>query len=219
MYVRYLFWLTAFTVTQLLPAHLFAAVYEINANNSRVMIRVYRAGSLKAFGHNHIVSTSSITGKIDYDKGRIGDTRFQMTLPVSSFQVDDPQLRRSAGERFSKKVSDNARKGTRNNMLGKKVLQADQFPQILITSGFVRKVGAKTFNIELVVTILGVARTFTVPVALTEDNQTIVASSSFTLLQSNIGIKPLQAVLGTIIVADKLDIEAKIVAYKIKRKQ
>ena len=196
------------------PPGLVAADFSIDTKASQVVIRVYRAGILKGFGHNHIVSTSTINGQISYDPGHANDARFSLTLPVSSFEIDNRQLRAQAGEQFSAEVDDSAREGTRKNMLGKKVLQARRFPEVSIASGLITRTWSQRYDVELNISIRGVTHTLIVPVELSEDGDTLIASSSFSLAQSDFGITPLKAALGSIAVGDNLDIDARIVARK-----
>jgi len=194
------------------PGELHATEYTVDPNESRVIIRVYRAGLLKGLGHNHIVSTHAIDGRITYDRRQANSARFSLSLPVSRFVVDDPQLRQQAGEKFSATVDDDARAGTRKNMLGGKVLQADRFPVVTVKSGQITKISEQRFDVEMLLTLRSETRSLTVPVEISENKSALTATASFSLLQSTFGIKPLKAALGSIAVGDKLGIETRIVA-------
>jgi len=194
------------------PVELHATEYAVDPDDSQVIIRVYRAGLLKGFGHNHIISTNAIDGRVSYDRRQANSTRFSLSLPVNRFVIDDPQLRQQAGEKFSATVDDDARAGTRKNMLGGKVLQADRFPVVTVKSGQITKTSEQRFNVELQITLRSETRSLTVPVEISEDKGALTATATFSLLQSAFGIKPLKAALGSIAVGDKLDIETRIVA-------
>ena len=51
-------------------------------------------------------------------------------LPVASLTVDEAELRAAQGVDFAADVPDSAREGTRRNMLGPAVLDAEHYPQI-----------------------------------------------------------------------------------------
>jgi len=191
-----------------------ATTYKLQVGTSEIVIKVYKGGAFKALGHNHIISTHDITGTINWNRKNLQDTSFELVIPVNDFRVDDPKLRKQAGKDFFKEVGDNARKGTRKNMMGRKVLDAENFPQIIVTSKSIKQNKASQLNVTVELTIHGISRAVTVPVVIKQNAEVISVNGKFSLLQSDYGIKPLSAAFGSIVVKDRIDIRFRLVARK-----
>jgi len=192
-----------------------AATYELQAGKSDIVIQVYKGDTFKAFGHNHIISTSNVTGTINWSEENLHVTNFEVVIPVDSFRVDDPELRKQAGKSFTHDVDDNARKGTRKNMLGRKVLDASRFPKIIVRSRSIKQHTASQFDVTIDLRVHGMSKTVVVPVVFEKTAEVISVKGGLSLLQSDFGIKPLSAALGAIVVVDKIDIRFLLVARKI----
>lgn len=193
-----------------------AATYEVQAGQSRIVIQVYKHGMFKILGHNHIISTRDVRGTVNWNNAKPQDTRFGLVIPVNGFRVDDPELRKQAGKGFTKDIGDDARKATRKNMLGKKVLDVLHFQNIVIRSRSIKQVDASRFDVTIELQIHGINKTVTVPVIYEQTTGAISIKGRFSLLQSEYGIKPLSVAFGAIVVEDKIDIRFLLVARKIQ---
>jgi polyisoprenoid-binding protein YceI len=189
-----------------------AEVYEVNAEESEVVMLVYRAGPLARFGHNHAIASTLETGR-----AWVGDTLdasgFELRVPVAQLSVDDPSLRASLGGEFAGAVPDDAREGTLRNMLRPGVLDAEHHPEIRVQS--IRISG--DFGQPLVraaVTLRGLTREIEVPVELQRDSARIEASGSMKLRQTEFGITPFSIAGGAVQVADEIDVRFRIVAAR-----
>src|SRR4051812_46030420 len=86
------------------PAAKGPPTHVVDSANSSARIRVYRAGAMSNFGHNHIVLVRDIRGeawlgaKAETD---LAAAAFHLVLPVASFVVDPPDLRAQAGPDFA----------------------------------------------------------------------------------------------------------------------
>jgi len=106
--------------------------YTVDPEGSEVRLLVYRDGPLARFGHNHVI-VARVQGEI-----RAGDAAtasgFRLEVPVDSFAVDPPAARAEEGDEFAAQVSEPARRDTRENMLGRDILDAAAYPIIGIES-------------------------------------------------------------------------------------
>lgn len=191
------------------PALPDAPVYDVDADASEVRVLVYRGGPLARLGHNHVM-TAPIHGEI-----RAGDTArgsgFHLVLRVEELQVDPLEARAEQGEAFSSEVSRQARDGTRHNMLGERLLDADNYPQIVIDS--VALSGPRwnpdvTANVRLHDTTATLE--FPAAVVAGGDELTVVARLPVTL--SAFGIEPFTVLGGGLQVEDRLDVRVRVVA-------
>jgi hypothetical protein len=115
---------------QAAPAPNVGRPFEVVADESSLIVLVYRAGALAALGHNHVISCRCISGTL-YLPGDPLKGSFDLRIAVARLTVDDPSLR--AAERsadFPADVPQSARQGTRHNMLGAALLYAARYPQI-----------------------------------------------------------------------------------------
>jgi len=172
------------------------AVYRIDAANSLVVLTVRRGGSLARFGHDHVIASRSVQGYVAPAQGRA-----DLYLPLAELTVDEPELRTEAGLDTQPSASDI--EGTRANMLDK-VLRVTEFPHALVQ---VRDVDAKAPSSGTVsITLLGTTRTSTIPLSLTMTRDSIRATGTMELKQSDFGIVPFSLFGGALQVKDEFEL-------------
>ena len=180
------------------------SVYEILPGESYMDIFVYRAGALKNFGHNHIVTASNINGKV-YLHPEFKKSGLTLELPVYDFEVDNSDKRKTAGEEFSSIPSAKDIKGTRDNMLGEHVLDAENFPLIRIVSTKITGTSSAA-GISLRINIKGRDHDITVPVSITVKGNKMTVEGNAELSQSELGMTPFSILMGAIAISDRLNI-------------
>ena len=189
-----------------------ATRYTIRSDLSDVRFLVYRAGPLAARGHNHVVQAKSIMGNIalatDFHR-----STFSIVMPAANFLVDAAEARIVEGEEFAKLPAAEFIESTTRNMLGSRVLDAPQFPQIEIrTVGLIGPSWAPDVTIRI--RLKGVERDVTVPVAIDYTDDRLVATAVFEIKQTDFGITPLSILGGALQVADTVRVRMRIVAQK-----
>jgi polyisoprenoid-binding protein YceI len=187
-----------------------ATLYSIDSNATDVQIHVFRGGKLARLGHNHVMTSKHVSGRV-WMHSSIERSGFELSLPVTSLIVDDAQARASAGNDFPGEISAADREGTQKNMLRTEVLDAEHHPAILLQS--VRIEGSQqTAQVITRITIKAVAREVTVPTSIAIADGQLTATGEFDIAQTDFGIKPFSIGLGALEVLDRLHIEFKIVA-------
>lgn len=187
------------------------AHYRIDPTRSELRVLVHRAGPMAALGHNHVLSTRSIQGWALFD-GTPAHAAFFMSLPVASFVVDDPALRAAEGADFAEPVGEDARSGTRHNLLGPAVLDASRFPAITLRSVRIES-GAGVLEATVAIEVAGHESQALVPFALDASAPgRLAAEGAVTLRQSALGLTPFSVFLGALRVEDDLRIEFRIAA-------
>jgi len=187
------------------------ARFRVDPAASEIRLLVYRAGPLARFGHNHAV--------VGRPRGEIvaGATAaasgFRLELAVASLEVDDPEARAEEGGDFSSRVSDEARRGTREHMLGKDVLDAADYPEIEI--GSISLAGPRwNPDVTARVTLRGATRELRFPAAVVQDGTRLTVIASFPLRQSDFGITPYSALGGGLRVQDRIDVRVRLLARR-----
>lgn len=189
------------------------AHYVLDGARSDVRFLVYRAGPLAALiGHNHVIEAKQLRGDV-YLADDIRASGFSLTLPVAGFTVDDTAARRVEGPDFASQPSAAAIEGTRTNMLGPEVLDAEHFPEIGIRS--VRLMGPDWgLDATVRITLHGTARDVTVPIAIQQHGDDLSVTGAFDIKQSDFGMTPLSILGGGLQVADGMRIRFHLVAAR-----
>jgi polyisoprenoid-binding protein YceI len=197
--LRYKPWLWLLAVIAL-PASA-QDVYSVDASKSEIHWLVFKAGSLSRLGHNHVVSVAGLTGRVSVNRDDPAKSSFELQFPVESLVVDDPKLRSALGADFSSVPSADDIAGTRKNMLGEKVLDADEHKTIRVTgTGPIGRAGDQTMKIS--VELLGRSVDLTVPTKVTIAGDLVTATGEFDLTHTALGMMPFSVMLGALQVAD-----------------
>jgi hypothetical protein len=187
-----------------------AVLYSVQPGESRLTVLVYRAGRLANMGHNHVISSVALSGEV-YLAEEHAATALELRLPVGSLTVDIPELRAAAGADFPGELDQEARDGTRSNMLGERQLNAAAWPEIILRS---RAVSGALPDLEVSVDIAvrDQIRRLTVPVSVLVSQGRLTATGRFSVNQTDLGLEPFSVMMGALSVRDQLDIEFSLVA-------
>lgn len=182
--------------------------YQVAGDESDVRIIAYPAGSMARLGHPHVIGGNAISGEVIVAEN-FHRSWLRLEFRVDALEVDRPRWRRDEG--FDPDMSESAIADTRENMLSADQLDAAQYPIILIES---LAISGPTWqpDIDIRITLAGVQRELTVPVALTLDDDHLTATGRLLIRQSDFGIEPFSAAGGSLRVADELLIRFRIKA-------
>jgi polyisoprenoid-binding protein YceI len=185
--------------------------FRVDPDASEIRLSVYRAGPLARFGHNHVI-VGRMRGEI-----RAGDhsenSGFRLEIPVASFAIDPPAARVEEGPDFAEPVSGEARRATRENMLGQDVLDAAHQPRIAIDS--VALVGPRwNPTVTARATLRGATRELQFPAAVIQQGNALTVVAAFRIRQSDFGLTPFATLGGGLQVRDAIDIRVRLVARR-----
>jgi len=186
-------------------------VYRIAPAESQADIYVYRAGRLARFGHNHIITSRDVNGYVLLGRDT-GSSRLDLYFPVDTLSIDEPELRAAAGDDFSSQPSANDIAGTRKNMLSEKMLNAAQFPYVVL-SGKWNGGTPETPELDLTVTVRGITHTVHAPTHVAHDGDVLRATGELKLSHAELGLEPFSALGGALSVADAFTVHYKITAH------
>jgi hypothetical protein len=189
-----------------------ATNYRIDPQASVLHILVYRGGKFAKLGHNHVVSSKSLTGRVWMHR-QLEQSGFEIAFAVADLIVDDPDARRAAGDEFPPEIPEADKQGTRKNMLRAEVLDAENYPRVELKS--VKIEGAlPNPQVTARITIKQVTRDVVVPVKMTVSGNRLTASGELAIQQTHFEMKPFSVALGALEVKDRLDVRFDIVALK-----
>jgi polyisoprenoid-binding protein YceI len=182
------------------------------ASESLLTIQVYRGGPLAKAGHNHVIASHELAGTVYIPPDPLRTT-FEVRLPVASLSVDEAALRAQAGQDFRAVVPDSAREGTRGNMLGQALLNAELFPQIVLRSQSIASGGAQgDLEVRIEAEVREAPHAILVPVHYELQPAQLTISGEMPLRQTDLGLTPFSAMLGALQVEDEMRVKFRIVA-------
>jgi len=178
-------------------------VYEIDGARSDIHWQVYKAGAFARFGHNHVVSIGSPSGRVVV-ASELVDSYFEMTIAVDELVVDDPQLRSGKGEDFASEPSAEDIEGTKGNMLSETVLNGEQYPVIRVRGTRLSGLDSDA-TLDLTIELLGRSVTHSVPAHVVIEGDSLTATGEFSLQHEDLGMKPFSVMMGALQVGEQLD--------------
>jgi hypothetical protein len=182
--------------------------YPIDSAASELRLLVYRAGPLRNLGHNHVMVNRAVSGSVRIGAG-LSASSFSMHMRADAFVIDDAQSRQEEGGDFSGDIAEDARAGTRRNMLGSAVLNAAEFPDITVRSTSLSG-SPNALNATLEISAAGHTSQISVPLTLRGDANHILAEGSMQLRQSALGLVPYSLMHGALQVQDAMQLKFKI---------
>jgi polyisoprenoid-binding protein YceI len=180
------------------------------AEESLLQILVYRGGAMARLGHNHVIASHHLAGTVFVTQDA-AQTRFDLNIPVNELTVDEPAMREQAGAEFPPTVPQTARDGTRKNLLSEALLDGDRYPSIRLRTTDVVAAGAG-FDVGVEIGIKDQVRHVRVPVMIERRDGALIARGEFPLRQSELGLKPFSAAMGTLLVLDEMLIRFEVTA-------
>ncbi|MGC3981570.1 MAG: YceI family protein [Steroidobacteraceae bacterium] len=189
-----------------------ARLYKLSSKQSKLHILVYRAGAAAQLGHNHVVSSQTLSGYV-WLHDSLTRSGFDIVMPVNELIVDEPGTRIAEGEDFPLNVSEDGRVGTKRNMLLPTALDGEHYPVIRLRSVGIAGDRAQPV-VKVQITIKDQTRELDVPVQLQTNARTLSAQGQFEIKQTDFGLVPQSAILGTLLVQDALTIKFDLVAMQ-----
>jgi polyisoprenoid-binding protein YceI len=190
--------------------------YDIASGESLLTLLVFRGGPLAKAGHNHVIASHTLHGTL-YVPVDLARTTFEVHLPVTELTVDEEALRAKENEAdFPPDVPDSAKDGTRRNMLGGALLDAQHYPEIVLRSSSLEAAPGGSglqWLAHAQVTVRDHTSSVVVPVRYERHADEIVVSGELPLKQSDLGLTPFSALLGALQVVDEMKVRFRIVAH------
>lgn len=184
--------------------------FVVDTERSWIRVLVYRAGLMSALGHNHVIESHDISGSVT-SSGQLTDTSVDIIFAVESLVVDDAELRDLEGEDFPGRISGKDIDGTRNNMLGRKLLDAANHPVVRIKSTDIDgKLDSLTVTAD--VTIAGQTNPIMFSASANSSVDQVVISGDAQISHKDLGLKPFSAALGTLKVRQDMIVRFEITA-------
>jgi polyisoprenoid-binding protein YceI len=187
-----------------------AAVYRIDTSESRVLVRVGRAGRMKNLGHDHVIASENVDGLVMLHDDPV-NSRADLLIPLQLLIVDKAEYRAQFG--LEGEMTESAIEGTTSNMQDK-VLESGIYPWVEISARFAT-VQSNPPMLDVSVTMHGATFEYRVPVELQVESERLVIEGEMTMQHSDFGLTPFSAAGGLIKVAEQLELQIMLVARQL----
>lgn len=187
--------------------------YAVQPTRSEVRVLTFRAGPLARLGHSHVLISRDVTGTVSWADD-VAATSFELTLPVATFAVDEPAARAEEGAEFATVPTPQDVAGTRRNLLGPQVLDADAFPALRVLGSGASTAAPGEFVVHARIELRGRVTPLDVPTHVVRTGDELVATGEFRVAQSALGLTPFSVALGALQVRDELVVRFRLVATR-----
>ena len=182
-------------------------VLSVDEMHSSVVVRVFPAGKLARLGHEHVVSLAPVSGLVLWSP-EPHTRRADLVVDLRQLVLDDPALRR----RFELDTSPTPDEidQTRENLF-RSVLDPER-PlnlSVLLTPGESpepRQTVVAEFSLQ------GSNHRQAVPLTVERRGERLIFAGTFTVTQSELGLKPFAALGGLLRVADDMEVHFRLEA-------
>lgn len=208
-----------------------ATLYDVDAQASDVRIYVFRGGRLPERGKNHVIAVRGLEGFVALHSARPEDGDFALGFRLDALHVDPPELRHDTGGTFAEEITDEQVEGTRANMLGESVLNAEQHPEVVLRPVRIQgdwpllvlrvevALHGRTAEYDTLVHIaqgptarnpvIGIVRDV---LGITPDEDSLVMEGALVVRHTDFGLEPMSVLGGLLALQDPLGIRFRVVA-------
>jgi polyisoprenoid-binding protein YceI len=163
-----------------------AQSHPIDTVHSEMTVRVYKAGVLSAFGHDHEISAPIAGGSVDASQHKV-----ELYIRTGALRVQDA------------KASEKDRAEIQATMVGPEVLDAGNYNEIRFHSTSVQAAGAGAWKVSGELRLHGETR----PVSMEVRGDSGEYKGICRLNITDFGIKPVKAAGGAVRVKDQVQID------------
>jgi len=176
-----------------------SVIYEL-APSSRFVVRTGKAGLFGFAGHEHLIQARQLSGRIVYYPHRPQTSHLTISIATAGLEVLTPP------------DTEEIRKVTA--AMRAEVLNVAQYPEITLASQSVELTG-DTLRMQAALTLKGQTRTVPLTVRVRIEPDTLRATTTFSVRQSDYGIRPFRGGPGgTVRVADAVEFDIDAVALR-----
>lgn len=178
------------------------SVVYVLSQTSRLEVKTGKAGLFGFAGHDHLVRARAFSGRVVYYPSAPADTRVEIFVPTDSLEVLTPP--------------DTAEIRKVTQSMRAEVLHVDQYPLITFISTAVVPT-AEGFRVDGQLTMAGQTRDVSAELETAVGPDTLRASGSFAVKQTDFGIRPYRGgPANTVRVADRVTLTVEVVGIRME---
>jgi polyisoprenoid-binding protein YceI len=190
-----------------------ATDYEIDAERSELVVRLFKGGVAAAFAHNHVIRAAKFEGGAEFDPNKPAAASIWVEVQTASLMADEPEIRKRFG--LPKEISEKDRQGIQATMLSPKQMDVEEYPTMKFRSTNVEEYAGGRYQITGDLTIRGETRQIVFSISADDENGNLHGSAAIDFRQSDFGITPYSALFGAVRNRDDAVLHAKIVLVPV----
>lgn len=188
-----------------------AETYRIDAGESALHARLYKAGVASGFAHDHVVVAKGVEGEIEFDPAAPETFAVDVRVDTRTLDPDPPALRKLYG--LDGELDADDRKTIKEHMREEDQLHVAKYPQITFRSSRVTpSAKAGSYLVVGLLTIRGVTREVSVAVEVEADAKGFRGQGKLRIKHTQFGFEPYSAMLGAVKNQDRIDLVLELVA-------
>lgn len=176
--------------------------FVVDAQASRFTVQAFATGILSAMGHNPTIGIRKFTGEVAFSPEAQEARGFRLSIDAASLSVQD-----DIGDKDRREIE---------NIMKDQVLEIGKYPEILFEASVVSitRVADSLYSAVLNgnLSFHGASNNKVVTARIAQFGEMLRASGSFTLKQSDYGIKPVVVAGGALKLKDELKFSFEMVA-------
>ena len=185
--------------------------YTLDPGRTELLVLVFKDPDTMASGlsHNHVMRAANPSGSVTWDNESLSACKVSITFPVAQLAVDEDNQRSKLGYELA--LSDSQKADVKKNMLAKEQLDSATYPNITFESTSCTGSG-NTVTVMGNLTIHGKSKLIAVPMSVTADDESLVATGAFSANTTDFGFQPFSALLGQLKNKNELQFKLKVKA-------
>jgi len=179
--------------------------YQIDASQSKFMVKASRGGIAWFKGHNHLIAVRDFSGEADLSLNVISPASLQMTIRAASLEETSDEFTPEQKKIIKKELDEI-------------VLESAKYPEITFKSTDVKgKFVNGSFEAEIGgdMTLHGVTRRVVIPAKVTINGDNLRAQGEFEINRKKFNVKATTAFHGFVRVKHELNFTFDMVAHRI----
>jgi len=188
--------IAAVLVTLSAAAPAASAEYTVDRDRSELVVRLFKAGMASGLAHDHVIRASDFTGSVAWDPAQPAAATVEIRANASSLIVDEPEVR--GRHELEGELSGKDRQKVQQTMESAKQLDVATYPEMAFRSTAVRDLGGGSIEVIGDLTLHGTTRSISFVTSPNLDGGPLSADAEIDFLQSDFGIKPYSAFLGSV---------------------
>jgi polyisoprenoid-binding protein YceI len=173
---------------------------ELGPSNATLTVHTGRAGMAAKAGHDLVLVASRWSGSLTLEPEDGSQSRMALNVDAGGLEVRE-------GTGGVKPLTDDDRAEIKAN-IAKKVLHTDRHPEITFVSTTIEPTGDGSYDVVGDLTLAGTTRPVRFQLDVEPSADGTILRASVAIAQSDFGIKPFSALMGTLKVADRLEVRA-----------
>ena len=175
-------------------------MYGLGPSNGSLMISTGRAGLAARAGHDLVIEVGRWNAELSFEPDAPERTYLRATADATSLTVRE-------GLGGAKPLTD-ADRAQIQQTIADKILRTNRHPEITFVSTSAQADRDGVLSVTGDLTIAGVGVTVQLPISMQAGDDGTVLTTSVAIMQSRFGIKPFSALMGSLKVADTVEIRA-----------